>query len=300
MDPSKDIILIGVSGKLGSGKDYVIKNFLSRMVCPYLPYITLSFADAFKVRGIVESGLDRDKVYGKKDDVSRTELQRLGTEEGRKKFGDDVWINYVHQQILNHYERGIKVFFICDCRFKNELAYIEKMNGKVVRIDAPYRNLQKLCEETSGDEKKMEKIASHMSETELDNYNFELVLPNDPANEPINAKMYTSSIFGDEETKVDPFISNKAFLWDNLYTIITKIQSHFFGNKRILFVTSQILKNAQHLQNHDTIVVLTNDIIRTSQNIPTTYKDILFESENKCFICLSSKYQGYKDYTYDL
>ena len=151
------------------------------------PHIMLSLANVFKLRAIVKKGLPRSKVYGEKDEASRKELQIEGTEKGRKVFGEDVWIQYVHQTILNHLDRGIRLFLVTDVRFPNEVEYIRAVGGSVYRIHAPSRNLKRLRHEVmtqaaqkgeplfdEGEiQRRMQVIAKHISETALDRFPFD-------------------------------------------------------------------------------------------------------------------------------
>src|ERR1700722_598738 len=100
-------------GKLGTGKDHIAKHLFQPMF-GQIPALFLSLADPFKLRVIVERGIPREQIYGEKTEQSRKELQLEGTERGRKVFGEDVWIQYVHQTILNHLDRGIRLFLITD------------------------------------------------------------------------------------------------------------------------------------------------------------------------------------------
>lgn len=175
--------VIGVSGKIGTGKDYMVKNVLVPLFCRHERYVVLSFADSFKVEAIVRDKIDRKRVYEQKDEESRKILQIRGTEQGRNVYGENIWVDTLYQYMLNFHERGIEYFFIVDVRFPNEVDFINnKCNGFVFRIVAPKRNLEKVKQEAKGDEKKMEQIMSHVSETCLDKYKWQYssIINNDP------------------------------------------------------------------------------------------------------------------------
>lgn len=176
--------IIGFSGNIGVGKDYISQRLFMPLFTK-APTIFISLADEFKIRTIVEDGISRDRVYGQKDDESRRALQKRGTEEGRMKFGDDIWIRYIDQIIKNHEERGIVFFVITDVRFPNEVKYVLDNGGEIVRVVAPQRNMTKLLSETrhlSGNEQQaaIARIKSHASERSLDDYKFRFILKNDP------------------------------------------------------------------------------------------------------------------------
>ena len=119
MDLLKTVEIFGFSGKLGTGKDF-LANALNNML-PAVPTLFLALADQLKIEAIVKGGLSRDKVYGKKDEETRKVLQELGTSQGRDKYGEDIWINYLTEWMIQHVNRGIRRFFITDVRFSNEV-----------------------------------------------------------------------------------------------------------------------------------------------------------------------------------
>ena len=71
-----------------------------------------------------------------------------------------------------YYERGIERFIITDLRFKNELEFVKKLNGKVIKVVAPTRQLNNLINQNKN-------ILNHRSETELKDFNFEFRIDND-------------------------------------------------------------------------------------------------------------------------
>lgn len=175
--------VIGVSGKIGTGKDYITKNVLIPLFSRRENYAVLSFADPFKVEAIVRDKIDRKRVYEEKDEESRKKLQLRGTEEGRNVYGENIWVDTLYQYLLNYQERGIEYFFIVDVRFPNEIDFVRNQcKGHVFRVVAPKRNLKKVHQEAKGDEKKMHQIMTHVSETCLDNYNWPYgsIINNDP------------------------------------------------------------------------------------------------------------------------
>lgn len=202
MNSNNTPLIIGISGQIGVGKDYIINNYLTKTI--NLPYIVLAFSDHFKLDVIVKDKVPRELVYGNKNKFSRKLLQKRGLDEGRDIYGPDVWIEYVKNQILNHTERGIKIFFISDVRFKNEVEFIKNIsscfgndrmdnNGHTIRIVAPERNKIKIYSELERSYKEennrsptpeelkkgFEEISSHRSETDLSEYPFEYVINND-------------------------------------------------------------------------------------------------------------------------
>jgi len=173
MNTSK--ILIGLSGKMGVGKDYIAHNILM----PYLEKkniktLMIAFADQIKVNTSVKHNINLFDMYDTKNENIRRLLQKEGTENGRDKYGDNIWINYVDKWTDIYSKRGIQAFIIMDVRFKNEAEYIKSKNGLLIRIEAPLRNKERITNEKNSLE-----IQKHISEIDLDDYKFDNIINND-------------------------------------------------------------------------------------------------------------------------
>lgn len=168
-------ILIGLSGKMGVGKDYIAHN----IILPYLEKkniktLIIAFADQIKVNTSVKNNISLSKMYDTKNENIRKLLQKEGTENGRDKYGNNIWIDYVDKWTDIYSKRGIQAFIITDCRFKNEVEYIKKNNGVIFRIEAPLRNKERIYNEKNSLE-----IQKHISEIDLDDYKFDNIINND-------------------------------------------------------------------------------------------------------------------------
>lgn len=177
--------IIGILGHQGVGKNYIAEEILLKKL-DYKPTLVIAFADHFKVEGISKYDLEYDKVYGKKDFNTRKRLHLIGTEEGRQKFGYDIWIKTIHNWIKVYNSRGIERFIIPDVRFQNEVDWIKSLNGVVLKINAPNRYMARVKEEANNDSEKIKNIISHESENMIDKIkNYDYVFNND-YNDDIN------------------------------------------------------------------------------------------------------------------
>jgi dephospho-CoA kinase len=156
--------IYGFIGNMGCGKNYIAEKLFLPKLTPK-PTLVMAFADHFKVTAICFENLDYHKVFGEKDEFTRKKLQALGTELGRDKYGDDIWLRVIHNWMKVYNERGIERFIITDVRFENEVNFIKSLGGKIIKIEAPDRNLERLTKESNGDENKIKELASHRSET---------------------------------------------------------------------------------------------------------------------------------------
>lgn len=172
-------LLIAVSGKLGSGKDYIIENYI--LPCIHGRVSKMAFADHIKINVASQQHLPLDiLLHGQKTAEVRHALQSAGTEEGRDKHGPDIWVNTLDNWIKLRQLRGddLEVVLVTDCRFPNEARWIEDNDGILIRIVAPDRNDATLLKEANGDEQVYTSIKTHISETALDNYTFRYVIDN--------------------------------------------------------------------------------------------------------------------------
>jgi len=87
-----NIELYGFSGKLGSGKNFIAEKVFKEMFYD-VPTLIMAFADQFKIDCIVLDNINREEIFHKKTETSRKMLQKRGTEEGREKYGEDIWVN---------------------------------------------------------------------------------------------------------------------------------------------------------------------------------------------------------------
>lgn len=184
MTSGTKMILLGLCGKMGCGKDYLANN----MIIPYIENILrkkciqMSFADQIKVNVMAKSGIDYRDVFEQKTIVTRMLLQKEGTENGRNVLGDKIWIKYMDSWIKVYKNRGFAAFVIPDVRFQNEVEYIKSQNGIVVKVVAPERSMNRAVRESGGNSELLKQITSHQSECDLDdldNINFDAVIRND-------------------------------------------------------------------------------------------------------------------------
>ena len=174
-------LIIAVSGKLGTGKDYIIENYI-------LPMITgkvtkMAFADHIKVNvASQDPHIDLSQcLEGRKDTCLRKKLQVAGTEQGRNVYGPDIWVRTLENWIKLRQIRGdrIDVVLVTDCRFPNEAEWVIKNGGLLIRVESPERNLFALDKESEDDIEKLLSIMNHPSETSLDDFPFDYHIYND-------------------------------------------------------------------------------------------------------------------------
>jgi len=179
-------IIVGISSKMGCGKDFITQNHIIPFLENKLKIKTLqiSLADQIKINVMTKRGISYEDVFVKKNKITRELLQKEGTELGRDIFGKDIWIQYYQNWVKVLEARGVKVITTCDIRFKNELEWFKSQKNTVlIRIHAPKRNHQRLLQESNGDENVYNILSNHISERDLDDIKddqFDYIIKNDP------------------------------------------------------------------------------------------------------------------------
>ena len=166
------IEIIGLSGKVGSGKSFVRNLLRDRGWFPW------GFAWHLKNMALMEPPFSWSDLHFAKPPEVRTFLQQLGTEQGRDKYGEDCWVHATHAWLLTLSSFcQVQRFVIDDVRFPNEARWIKRMGGQVVRLehgDRPYP--------LAGTP-----AAEHASETALDGYvGFDCTIVNGLSTTPMN------------------------------------------------------------------------------------------------------------------
>lgn len=188
--------LIGVSAKIGSGKDTFF-DIVQKKVA--VSYENKKFAFKLKQIASILTGISIEKFeeqefkktflseewnrlmysgdpFLKNEQIEvfyqsmtvREFLQRLGTEAMRDGLHKNVWVN----ALLSDFNKETSKWIVTDMRFKNELSAIKKNEGVTVRIN------RKDCIKID-----------HPSETELDSENFDYVIENNGTLEEFEEKI---------------------------------------------------------------------------------------------------------------
>jgi energy-coupling factor transporter ATP-binding protein EcfA2 len=157
--------IILISGKQGSGKTTLVKAFeiFARNSNENIQFVGMKFADPlYKMQNRVLDVLDE---YGfetpNKDGVL---LQLLGTEWGRKVYGDDIWAKICRRRVdfeIAHFilRQEKLLIVIDDCRFPNELEIFP--DAFKIRLHADRDVRKERCDAWRENE-------NHLSETALD------------------------------------------------------------------------------------------------------------------------------------
>jgi hypothetical protein len=162
------MIVMGLSGNAGVGKDYIASTVLKPL--GFKPW---AYAWHFKIWLVGQGKWTFDDVFFHKPEAVRHDLQQEGTERGRKVYGDSIWIRTAAAWMtLLQSEWGIDRVVFTDIRFPNEVEGVRALGGKVVRIVAPKR---------AANNKLDAEARQHSSETELQQYtDFDGYVYNDP------------------------------------------------------------------------------------------------------------------------
>ena len=182
-------MLIGVSGKIGSGKNTAANLFAKhaslldskQIVHKYFAFklkqiveiltgikMSQSFVDNYFSNGITDFTTDDKNIYIDSFQLTIGQLlQQIGTETFRDHFRKTVWVDSLFND-YDQFEKRNSIWIITDCRFTNEAEKIKELGGALIRINRP-----QIENSTTRD-------TQHPSEIALDHYKgFDYIIEND-------------------------------------------------------------------------------------------------------------------------
>jgi hypothetical protein len=168
-------IIIGISGKIGSGKSTAAKYLIDNM--PHLRFEEKFFAYNVKMIASIISGLPMEVMLSQEgknmqlplyDGITVGRLQQvIGTDLFRDHFDKMVWV----KSMFAPYDRAKDNWIVSDVRFRNEADYVKQMGGILVRLEG----------DPAGVRSNSTRDMNHPSETELDDYDgFDVLVQTEP------------------------------------------------------------------------------------------------------------------------
>jgi len=170
--------LIGISGKFMSGKDTLAEILSKQYEKIGKKTKILKFADSLKQICSILVGTDLVDQYtqdGKMKmnaaNMTNGRLQQIVGTTLREHVNEKIWIF----PVIEYYKKNPDtVCIISDCRFKNEAEEIRKNGGILIRIN------REILNDSFGRDR------NHISETDLDDYPFDVVIENNRTVEDLN------------------------------------------------------------------------------------------------------------------
>lgn len=172
------MVLLGIMGKKGSGKDTVSNYLVS-----HYGYKKMAFADPIKQIAQIIFDLDISQIDGNKKEIiderwgitPREIFQKLGTEFGQydlvnyfpalkqKNITRNFWVERLKMEYQKYNNQNV---IISDVRFKHEIDAIKEMGGKIIKIN---RIIEKGIGEQHISEMEMNDIDDSIFEYSIDN-----------------------------------------------------------------------------------------------------------------------------------
>lgn len=193
---------VGISGKIGAGKDYLAGKLIEELAKRGLNSTHASFAFPLKnelnriMRDIVAGvGVEdlatkysiplaqMQTIYGyiahelvdnpwmdayDRTPGIRSALQYLGTEV-RRAVDTDYWVRLFHENVAEDDREQAFATFATDARFPNEADSIREVGGLMIRLDVPAEIILNRALNRDGIQYTQEQL-NHPSETALDDY----------------------------------------------------------------------------------------------------------------------------------
>jgi len=186
--------IIAINGKIGSGKD-TVGSFIQQINTDRNWQIK-KFAGKLKEVASILSGVSVDRFEDqefKKQDMNscwgmtyRDFLQKIGTEAMRNGLHENVWVNALFSEyivlddtkrasmgnVIDYSDCSFPDWIITDLRFANEFDSVKQRRGITVRVTRPGLTFN-----------------NHISETALDNFQFDYEIVNDGTLEDLYEKV---------------------------------------------------------------------------------------------------------------
>lgn len=166
-------MIIGISGKLYSGKDTFAKLLTQQFNNNNISFVCKSFAYKLKRIGAFLTNTPEEQWFtqeGKQTFLPDWNMtigefqQKLGTEGMRQGVHLDGWVI----ALISDYTVG-QNWIVTDVRFPNEAKAIKQKQGILIRIEG----------DPTGERRLSKRDLNHPSETSLDNYNdFDYIIDN--------------------------------------------------------------------------------------------------------------------------
>ena len=171
--------IIGLSGKIGSGKNYIAEKVLyNKLKKMGKNVVIMAFGDYLKMTCYTKDGISYEKLFHTKDKETRIKLQERGTDE--RKIDEKIFIKMFECNMKIAFDRNIDVVIVSDMRLHNEFEFLRSKDATLVRINSLERTLNKMNEECLGNEDDIKKVSNHISEIALDNRkDFDYYINND-------------------------------------------------------------------------------------------------------------------------
>lgn len=167
------MLIIGLCGKMGSGKDYIADNYIVPVLNKEnLKGIKFCFADFLKMSCVIKHKTSFNDVYYNKPENVRTLMQTTGTQKRHK--NPEYFINQMNFWLNVFKMRKLDYVIISDIRYQNEFEFVKSQEKNfIIKINSPLRN-KNYTQKYSN-----ENIQFHSSEIEINNFNADLIINND-------------------------------------------------------------------------------------------------------------------------
>lgn len=165
--------IILISAKARHGKDSVAEILKKLMEQNNKKVLITHYADLLKY--ICKTFFSWNGI---KDDKGRSILQRVGTDTIRKQ-NPDYWVEFI-SDFLKMFSNEWDYVLIPDCRFPNEITRMIKDGWDVMTVRVSRLNYESPL---------TEKQQNHISETALDNYQFDYYLDSESGMDNLNIEV---------------------------------------------------------------------------------------------------------------
>lgn len=175
-------MIIGISGKIGSGKDTVTEIIIEILrkynyTCEHRKFSTRLKEVVAALTNTTYRLQNSHKGKDTKDPYlgySYGQLQQIVGTTLRENISNDIWVN------LSSYPSNSNFLIFSDVRFPNEYHFIKSKGGLILRVNGDPLNVRS----------KSSRDLNHISENSLDNFQFDTVFENNSSLEDLKNQVY--------------------------------------------------------------------------------------------------------------
>lgn len=172
------MLVIGLSGKMGSGKDFIARVFIYSYLKKYYPHLNiyfLAFADTLKMQSINHYHLNWEDVYPPPEIPKTESVRKILQNEGKihRERNPNYWIQCYDNWVRLFQRNGCDILITTDIRYETEMSHIRNAyKGIVCKVYAPSRTYQ--TKDTT-----LMKDESEISMDKLSDQDYDYVFKND-------------------------------------------------------------------------------------------------------------------------
>lgn len=173
--------LIGLSGKMGSGKSTIVQCLKDITLEEKVLVVKLA-GPLYDIQEYVYRRISQVHQRPESFIKDRKLLQWIGSEWGRDTIGTNLWVDLFRFEVLALHKKYPHAIIVCDdVRFDNEAEAIKDLGGKVVKVTSTLN--EKRIDMAAG-------ISNHQSEAGINLDYVDYIIENNGSKDELRESLY--------------------------------------------------------------------------------------------------------------